>query len=133
MRITATARDKERNYLCPVDVPVTILGGKWKLLIAYYCLQQSRRNGELLRLIPTVTQKMLTQQLRELEADAIIVRTVHEQVPPRVEYSIADDERDRLQPLLDALFDWGLTWAKDHDAVIEALDSPSCDGASPAA
>jgi DNA-binding HxlR family transcriptional regulator len=129
MRITARARDKERAYLCPVDVPVTILGGKWKLLIAYYLLQADRRNGELRRLIPTVSQKMLTQQLRELEADGIIVRTVHEQVPPRVEYSIAADERDRLQPVVDALFDWGLTWAKDHDAVIEAPDAP-CEGAA---
>lgn len=126
MRITATTRDREQTYLCPVDVPVTILGGKWKLLIVFYLLQGTRRNGELLRLLPTVSQKMLTQQLRDLEADGIVVRTVHDQVPPRVDYAIADDERERLQPLVDALFEWGLTWAEDHDAVIDSLGSP-CD------
>jgi DNA-binding HxlR family transcriptional regulator len=130
MRITATARDREQTYLCPVDVPVTILGGKWKLLIAFYLLQQPRRNGELRRLIPTVSQKMLTQQLRELESDGIVVRTVYEQVPPRVDYAIVDDERDRLQPLVDALFEWGLTWAKDNGAVIDSLES-SCNVVAP--
>ena len=103
MRITTTARHQQRSYLCPVDVPLTVLGGKWKLLIAYFLLQAPRRNGELLRLLPTVSQKMLTQQLRELEADGVVVRTVHEQVPPRVDYAIATvRERARLAPLVDA-------------------------------
>jgi DNA-binding HxlR family transcriptional regulator len=50
VRITTTTRQEERTYLCPVDVPITVLGGKWKLLISYYLLESPRRNGELLRL-----------------------------------------------------------------------------------
>jgi DNA-binding HxlR family transcriptional regulator len=119
MRVTATARDEERTYLCPVDVPVTVLGGKWKLLIAFFLLQAPRRNGELRRLLPAISQKMLTQQLRELEADGIVVRTVYEQVPPRVDYAVAEGERARLRALVDALFEWGETWARDNGGIIE--------------
>ncbi len=128
MRITTTARQQQRSYLCAVDVPLTVLGGKWKLLITYYLLQAARRNGELRRLLPTVSQKMLTQQLRELEADGIVVRTVYERVPPFVEYAIADSERARLEPLVQALLDWGVSWTHDRGGVIEAdgHDSASC-------
>jgi len=128
VRITATAREKERQFLCPVDVPLSILGGKWKLLIGYFLLEAPRRNGELRRLLPTISQKMLTQQLRELEGDGIVVRTVHDQVPPRVQYSIADDERGRLEPLVRALFDWGVSWANDHDGVIGASSEQCATG-----
>jgi DNA-binding HxlR family transcriptional regulator len=127
MRVTATARHQERSFTCPVDVPLTVLGGKWKLLIAYFLLQAPRRNGELKRLLSTISQKMLTQQLRELEADGIVVRTVYEQVPPRVDYAIAGPERQRLQPLVDALFDWGVSWVRDTGGVIEDPTS-STDG-----
>jgi DNA-binding HxlR family transcriptional regulator len=127
MRVTATARRQQRSYLCPVDVPLTVLGGKWKLLIAFFLLQAPRRNGELRRLLPTISQKMLTQQLRELEADGIIVRTAYEQLPPRVDYAVAERERPRLQPLVDALFDWGVSWVRDTGGVIEdGDDSQTC-------
>jgi DNA-binding HxlR family transcriptional regulator len=119
MRVTATAHHQERTYLCPVDVPLTVLGGKWKLLIAFFLLQAPRRNGELKRMLPGISQKMLTQQLRELEADGIIVRTAYAQAPPRVDYAIAESERSRLQPLVDALFDWGVSWARDNGGVID--------------
>ena len=135
MRITTTARQQQRSYLCPVDVPLTVLGGKWKLLIAYFLLQGPRRNGELLRLLPTVSQKMLTQQLRELEADGVVVRTVYEQVPPRVDYAIADSERARLEPVVQALFDWGVSWTNERGGMIEADGdaSPACSVTQPAA
>jgi DNA-binding HxlR family transcriptional regulator len=135
VRITTTARQQQRSYLCPVDVPLTVLGGKWKLLIAFFLLQSPRRNGELLRLLPTVSQKMLTQQLRELEADGVVVRTVHEQVPPKVEYAIADSERARLEPVVQALFDWGVSWAGERGGIIEGHgdDSASCSVTQPEA
>lgn len=123
MRITTTSRDQERTYLCPVDVPVSVLGGKWKLLIAYFLLQQTRRNGELRRLLPGISQKMLTQQLRELESDGVVERTVHEQVPPRVEYAIADNERARLEPVVRALFDWGISWTRDRGGTFHGADT----------
>lgn len=97
-------------YRCPVDAPVEVLGGKWKLALLFYLLQAPRRNGELRRLVPDITQKMLTQQLRELERDGIVVRRVHDVVPPKVVYSIDDAERERLAALVEALCAWGLYW-----------------------
>ncbi|MGH9165986.1 MAG: winged helix-turn-helix transcriptional regulator [Acidimicrobiales bacterium] len=100
-----------------------MLGGKWKLIIAFHLLAQPRRNGELRRLIPPISQKMLTQQLRELEADGIVLRTVHERVPPHVEYSITPDERTRLAPLVRAMCAWGVSWARDRHAVLASDDA----------
>ncbi len=116
-----------RTYLCPVDAPLKILGGKWKLIILFYLLQQPRRNGELRRLVGPITQKMLTQQLRELEADGIVVRTVHDQVPPRVDYAVAEGERAELEPLVQALCDWGLSWAERTGATIQVTSAGGAD------
>lgn len=113
----------QARYLCPVDVPLGVLGGKWKLIILFYLLQAPRRNGELRRLIPPITQKMLTQQLRELEADGIVSRTVVEQVPPKVVYDVVPAERAGLEPLLRALCDWGIARAHATGATIDALPS----------
>ncbi len=110
------------TYGCPVDVPVSIVGGKWKLVIVFYLLQQPRRTGELRRLIPAITQKMLTQQLRELEADGLVTRTVYDQVPPKVVYGIQRPERARLDELLQALCSWGLYWSAKTGARILAFE-----------
>ncbi|MEL6893836.1 MAG: helix-turn-helix domain-containing protein [Actinomycetota bacterium] len=109
-------------YQCPVDAPIEVLGGKWKLPLIFYLLQAPRRNGELRRLMPAVTQKMLTQQLRELEADGMITREVFDQVPPRVVYDIAEHERARLAALLQPLCEWGLYWVDKTGARVLALD-----------
>ena len=111
-----------RVYQCPVDVPIEVLGGKWKLVLLFYLLQEPRRNGELRRLVPTITQKMLTQQLRELEADGIVTRQVFEQVPPKVVYGIHPAERSRLELLLRPLCDWGIYWSSKTGARIIALE-----------
>lgn len=110
-------------YQCPVDAPIQVLGGKWKLVLLFYLLQEPRRNGELRRLVPAITQKMLTQQLRELEADGIITREVFEQVPPKVVYDVNPDERPGLERLLQPLCDWGLYWSDKTGARILALES----------
>ena len=110
------------TYGCPVEVPVSVVGGKWKLVILFYLLQQPRRTGELRRLIPAITQKMLTQQLRELEADGLVSRTVYDQVPPKVVYDVRRAERARLDELLQALCGWGLYWAGQTGARILALE-----------
>ena len=110
------------SYGCPVDVPVSVVGGKWKLVMLFYLLQQPRRTGELWRLIPGITQKMLTQQLRELEADGLVTRTVFDQVPPKVIYDVQPDERARLGDLLQALCDWGLYWSGKTGARILAFE-----------
>ena len=109
-------------YGCPVDAPVSVVGGKWKLVILFYLLQQPRRTGELRRLIPAITQKMLTQQLRELEADGLVSRTVYDQVPPKVVYDVERVERARLDELLQALCSWGMYWAGKTGAGILAFE-----------
>ena len=84
---------------------ISIFGGKWKLEILWVLSQRTHRFNELRRSIPGVTQHMLTAQLRELERDGLVVRTVHPEVPPRVEYQITDRAR-RLRPVFDAIFNW---------------------------
>lgn len=91
---------------CPVSQAVQVLGGKWKIVIIYYLLNGTKRFNELKRLIPDVTQQMLTMQLRELERDRVIERHVYAQVPPKVEYSLTESGR-ALKPILLALGDWG--------------------------
>ena len=89
-----------------VQATLRVLGGKWKILILWHLKEQTRRFGALKRLMPEITEKMLIQQLRELEADGIVARMVYTEVPPRVEYSFTDYGRS-LEPVLHALCDWG--------------------------
>jgi DNA-binding HxlR family transcriptional regulator len=91
---------------CPVKATMEIIGGKWKPIILYYLKEETQRFGELQRLIPHITKKMLTQQLRELEQDEIIVRQVYHQVPPKVEYSLSKYGKS-LKPVLELMATWG--------------------------
>jgi DNA-binding HxlR family transcriptional regulator len=91
---------------CPVEVTLGVIGGKWKALIVYNLRQGPARFNVLRRLIPDVTQRMLTQHLRELEADGLISRTVHAVVPPHVEYALTTLGHT-LTPVLDAMAAWG--------------------------
>lgn len=118
---------EEFDFQCPVDAPVSVLGGKWKLAILFYLLQEPRRNGELRRLIPKITQKMLTQHLREMEADGVVTRTVVDQVPPKVIYRVADEEREELEGLIRALCDWGIYWCRKTGATVAAVDVSGLD------
>lgn len=94
---------------CPVEKTLAIIGGKWKPLIVFHLLGGVHRFGELRRLMPQVTQQMLTLQLRELERDGIVHREIYPQVPPKVEYSLTDVGRS-LQPVLDMMLAWGQTY-----------------------
>jgi DNA-binding HxlR family transcriptional regulator len=100
---------------CPVDRTMRVLSGRWKPLILYHLRLGPRRFNELRRLIPTITQRMLTQHLRELEADGVILRHVFEVVPPHVEYSLTALGRS-LMPILDAMADWGAARLADDAA-----------------
>jgi len=91
---------------CPVDTTLRLIGGKYKSLILWHLLNGPLRHGELQKLIPQATPKMLTQQLRELEQDELVARKVYPVVPPKVEYSLTDTGKS-LQPLLIAMYDWG--------------------------
>jgi len=91
---------------CAVEATLDLIDGKWKGLILYHLLQRTRRFNELRRLLPNVTQRMLTTQLREMEMNGIIVRTVYPQVPPRVDYSVSELGQS-LSPVISALKAWG--------------------------
>jgi DNA-binding HxlR family transcriptional regulator len=92
-----------------VQTTLKILGGKWKILILWHLKNEAKRFSELKRLMPEITEKMLVQQLRELEKDGIVLRVVYAEVPPKVEYSFSDYGRS-LVPVLKALCEWG----KEH-------------------
>jgi DNA-binding HxlR family transcriptional regulator len=91
---------------CPVEACTEVIGGKWKGEILFILFGGTKRYGELRKLIPDTTQRMLTTQLRELEEDGVIERKVYAQVPPKVEYSISK-RGQALKPIIDAMWDWG--------------------------
>lgn len=94
------------QYNCPLEATIDVIGGKWKGIILYQLKDKPVRFNELRRLTPNVTQRMLTKQLRELEANKIIHREIYKEIPPKVEYSITEFGKTLL-PVLDALFVWG--------------------------
>ncbi|MCC0647724.1 winged helix-turn-helix transcriptional regulator [Clostridioides sp. ZZV15-6598] len=94
------------NYSCPIEATLALIGGKYKTLILWHLKDTTLRFNELRKLIPKATPKMLTQQLRELEADSLIVRVVYPVVPPKVEYSLSDFGKSII-PILDVMCDWG--------------------------
>jgi DNA-binding HxlR family transcriptional regulator len=94
------------NGGCPVTNTMAVIGGKWKPIIMWIIRDGSKRFGEIKKLIPAITQKMLTQQLRELEFDGIIHREIYAVVPPKVEYSLTELGHT-LVPILDAMAEWG--------------------------
>lgn len=91
---------------CPLEKATNLIGGKWKAIILYRLLDRTYRFNELQRSINDITRRMLTLQLRELEADGLVVRKVYQQVPPKVEYSPTDLSR-KLHPVLEQLRIWG--------------------------
>jgi DNA-binding HxlR family transcriptional regulator len=92
---------------CPIKTTLDVIGGKWKPLILFYLKGRILRFSDLRRSVPSVTQKMLTDRLRELERDGIVHREVYAQVPPKVEYSLTAYGKT-LAPILEAMCTWGL-------------------------
>lgn len=101
--------NKKELPACPVETTLTLIGNKWKVLILRDLISDTKRFGELQRSIGKVSQKVLTSNLREMEADALVERKVYAEVPPRVEYSLTELGRS-LKPILDSLWAWGETY-----------------------
>lgn len=91
---------------CPVETTLTLIGDKWKVLILRDLLTGTKRFGELKKSIGNVSQKVLTAQLRSMEENGLLTRTVYAEVPPRVEYTLTD-LGESLKPILDAMWNWG--------------------------
>lgn len=104
------------TYHCPVEATLELMGGKYKALILFHLIDSTLRFNELQKLIPQATPKMLTQQLRELEKDSLISRTVYPVVPPKVEYQLTDFGKSII-PIINAMCDWGT----DYECVKKSL------------
>ena len=96
----------------PVETTLTLISDKWKVLILRDLMPGTKRFGELKKSIGTVTQKVLTAQLRQMEASGLLTRTVYAEVPPRVEYTLTDLGRS-LRPVLDAMEAWGKAYQEN--------------------
>ena len=101
---------KRKNFArrpgCAVEATLDLIDGKWKGVILYHLQGASQRFGELRRLMPGITQRMLTKQLRALEEDGLVVRKVYAEVPPRVDYSLSEIG-ESLRPVIEVLRSWG--------------------------
>ena len=102
------------GFTCPVEAAIQLIGGKYKAVILWHLMGKTLRYSELHRLMPKATDKMLAQQLRELEKDGLIHRKVYPVVPPKTEYSLTDFGKT-LTPILDEMCNWG----KDYLAAKE--------------
>lgn len=102
-----------KEYQCAMELTLDLIGGKWKSLILWHIAENTVRFNALRRGLHGVTQKMLTQQLRELEADGLVNRKVYAQVPPKVEYTLTQSALGLL-PVLKQLCDWGVNYAETN-------------------
>lgn len=102
---------------CPVSYTIEMIGGRWKTIILYHLRNEPLRFGQLRRMLPLITEKMLAQQLKQLEIDRLIVRNAKEIIPPHVEYSLSESG-ETLLPILTSMADWG----KAHNPVLKKCE-----------
>ena len=103
----------EKEFNCEKELTLSIIGGKWKMLILWHLGKEgTKRFGELKNLIPGITQRMLVNQLRELEEHLIVHREVYPVVPPKVEYSLTE-RGSSLMPILDSMYEWGKNYIEN--------------------
>lgn len=99
------------SYNCPIEATIDLIGGKYKAVILWHLVNKTIRYSTLRKLVPQATPKMLTQQLRELEADGLISRVVYPVVPPKVEYALTEFGYSII-PILDTMCSWGNNYLK---------------------
>lgn len=107
-----------RKFHCALDVAAHYLGGKWKTVILWYLRKETMRFSELKRRISTITERMLSLQLRSLERDGFVERTVYPEIPPRVEYSLTEEGK-KLIPCVEELARWGRYKAEKSGKLVE--------------
>ena len=107
----------QKKYNFALELTMDIIGGKWKLIILWHLLDGPKRFSELDRLLPNITQRMLTTQLRELEDKGLVNRKVYPQVPPKVEYSLTE-RGSSLNNILNEICKWSMSYADDNDIEI---------------
>ena len=105
---------KQELPACPVETTLTLISDKWKVLILRDLLPGTKRFGELKKSLGHVSQKVLTSQLRQMEENGLLTRTVYPEVPPRVEYSLTDLGYS-LKPILDAMSTWGQNYKDNYN------------------
>ncbi|MCB8815484.1 winged helix-turn-helix transcriptional regulator [Desulfosporosinus shakirovi] len=105
---------KNNEYQCSMELTLALIGGKWKALILWHLGDKTLRYSEMRKAIPSVTSKMLTQQLRELEDSGLVTRLIYTQIPPKVEYFLTQAGQSLL-PILDTLCKWGQNYANDYE------------------
>ncbi|XPV68414.1 MAG: winged helix-turn-helix transcriptional regulator [Halarcobacter sp.] len=113
-----------KSYGCFFQLATDIIGGKWKGMVLWALKKGVKRNGELRKIIPKISQKMLTQQLRELEDAGIVQRIVYQEIPPKVEYKLTSFG-EKLIPILQELHDWGKEYALNYN--IEIVKDANCE------
>ncbi|KZL91785.1 winged helix-turn-helix transcriptional regulator [Clostridium magnum] len=109
-----------KTFNCPVEATISLIGGKYKAIILFHLIEKIFRFNELQKLIPQATPKMLTQQLRELEADGLIIRTVYPVVPPKTEYSLSEFGKSIIH-IINAMCDWGTNYLDSLDTQNDLL------------
>jgi DNA-binding HxlR family transcriptional regulator len=121
------ARPSNRLPVLPIERALKVISGRWKAVILYHLLDGPKRLSELMRQLPEINQKVLVQQLRDLEAHGLVHREVYRQIPPRVDYS-ATSLGLSLEPVMLALCEWGQRHAEElneHDPVRDCIIKPA--------
>ncbi len=111
-------RDIKESYGCPLELSMNLIGGKWKLLILWHLRDKVLRFGELRKMLNGITQKMLTQQLRELEDTGLVIRKVYPVVPPKTEYYLTERSK-ALIPALNDLCTWSYEYANENNIELQ--------------
>ncbi|MCY6484483.1 helix-turn-helix domain-containing protein [Clostridium aestuarii] len=113
---------KEKTYNCGMELTMDVLGGKWKTVILWHLRKKTLRFSQLKRRLDGITQKMLTQQLRELEHCGLVNRKIYPEVPPKVEYSLSNYGKS-VVPVLYSIYKWGINYSKTFDLSLNLEDS----------
>ena len=103
-----------KTFSCPIEATISLIGGKYKAIILFRLIDKTFRFNELQKIIPQATPKMLTQQLRELESNGLIVRTAYAVVPPKTEYCLSEFGKSII-PILNVMCDWGTNYLDRAD------------------